>query len=146
MGRFYSEDLRRRVIAAIEDGVSTRAAARRFSIGESTAGTWHRLWRATGKCGARRQGQPPRSKLDAHEAFILALIADVKDITLVEIAGRLQAEHGISVCTATVWHFFSKRRISFKKKLLTQLSKTARTSKQRAKSGLRDNPVLTRLA
>ncbi|CTQ63494.1 Transposase [Roseibium album] len=48
MARILSSDLRRRVIEAIEGGVSTRAAARRFSIGVSTAGSWHRHWRKTG--------------------------------------------------------------------------------------------------
>ncbi|MBX2805863.1 MAG: hypothetical protein KTR19_07820, partial [Hyphomicrobiales bacterium] len=45
MARSLSSDLRRRVIEAIEDGLSRRAAARRFSIGESTAGSWYRHWR-----------------------------------------------------------------------------------------------------
>jgi transposase len=115
MARAFSEDLRRRVIAAIDAGLSTRAAARRFDIGESTAGAWHRLWRASGNCRAGKQGQPSRSKLDAHAAFILDLAQDVKDITLAEIAERLREEHGLSACPATVWHFFAKRAITFKK-------------------------------
>lgn len=41
MTRSLSGDLRGRVIAAIEDGVSTREAARRFRIGISTAGAWY---------------------------------------------------------------------------------------------------------
>lgn len=115
MARAFSEDLRRRVIVAIEAGLSTRAAARRFDIGESTAGAWHRLWRASGDCRAGKQGQPPRSKLDAHAAFILDLAEDIKDITLAEITERLHAERGVSACPATVWHFFAKRGITFKK-------------------------------
>lgn len=115
MARAFSEDLRYRVIVAIEAGLSTRAAARRFDIGESTAGAWHRLWRASGDYRAGRQGQPPRSKLDAHAAFILDLAQDIKDITLAEIAERLREERGLSACPATVWHFFDKRGITFKK-------------------------------
>ena len=115
MARSYSEDLRRRVIAAIEGGLSTRAAARRFDIGELTAGAWHRLWRRSGDCRARKQGQPSVSKLDAHEAFILDLTETIKDISLAEIAERLQEERGLSACPATIWHFFAKRQITFKK-------------------------------
>ena len=85
MTRSLSADLRGRVIAAIEDGISTRAAARRFRIGISTAGNWYRRYRETGETEARKQGQPSRSKLDAHEAFILGLIEDAPDITLAEI-------------------------------------------------------------
>jgi transposase-like protein len=67
-------DLRRRVVEAIEGGLSTREAARRFAIGIATAGAWHRLWRRTGNVEPGRQGQPRISKLDAHEAFILNLV------------------------------------------------------------------------
>lgn len=125
MGLSYSEDLRRRVIAAIEDGLSTRAAARRFNIGESTAGAWHRLWRATGDCRARKQGQPPGGKLDAHEAFILELVEASKDISLSEIAGRLHSDRGVHACPATVWHFFDKRAITLKKRQLTRPNSSA---------------------
>ncbi|MFD1985543.1 helix-turn-helix domain-containing protein [Mesorhizobium newzealandense] len=65
MTRSLSADLRGRVIAAIEDGVSTREAARRFRTGISTAGSWYRRYRETGEMEARKQGQPSRSKLDA---------------------------------------------------------------------------------
>ncbi|RNJ42684.1 hypothetical protein B5V01_21870 [Mesorhizobium erdmanii] len=44
---------------------------------------------------ARKQGQPSRSKLDAHEAFILGLIENAPDITLAEIGERLAAERGV---------------------------------------------------
>ena len=53
-------DLRQRVIDAIEGGLSTRASARRFSIGISTAGSWYRQWRATGDLRPGRQGQAGR--------------------------------------------------------------------------------------
>jgi transposase len=72
MGRALSGDLRKRVIVAIEGGLSTRAAARRFSIGIATAGAWYRSYRRTGSVHPRKQGQPSGSKLDAHEAFILS--------------------------------------------------------------------------
>jgi transposase-like protein len=55
MTRSLSGDLRGRVIAAIEDGVSTREAARRFRIGISTAGAWYRRYRETGEMEARKQ-------------------------------------------------------------------------------------------
>ena len=97
MTRSLSSDLRQRVIAAVEEGLSTREAARRFRVGISTVGTWCRRYRASGETAARKQGQPSRSKLDPHESFILGLIAEAADITLAEIAERLAAEHGVRV-------------------------------------------------
>ena len=89
MSRSYSTDLRIRVIEAISGGLSTRQAAARFGIGVSTAVTWYRRYRETGEVLARKQGQPGGSKLDAHAAFILALVRERPDISLAEIAERL---------------------------------------------------------
>ena len=70
MGHCYGNDLRRRVVEAVTGGLSTRGAAARFRVAPSTAIHWHRRWRETGSIEPDRQGQPPGSKLDAHEAFI----------------------------------------------------------------------------
>lgn len=140
MARAYGIDLRKRVIEAIEAGISTRAAARRFAIGESTAGSWHRDWRAKGTFEPARQGQPEGSKLDAHEAFILALIeTDDKDISLAEIADRLKAEKGVSACPSLIHRFFKKRGITWKKRPPTLRSNSAKTSWPNARRGSRDN-------
>ena len=63
-----------------------------------------------------RQGQPGDSKLDPYADFILALVAAEVDITLAEIAARLEAEHGLRAAPATVWYFLDRRGITFKKK------------------------------
>jgi len=115
MSHSFSGDLRWRVIRSISAGLSTRKAARRFSIGVSTAGEWYRRYRDHGETTARKQGQPSGSKLDAHEAFILGLVEETPDMALHEIAERLMAERRVSACPATVWRFFDKRGITFKK-------------------------------
>ena len=115
MTRNYSTDLRVRVIKSISDGLSRRRAAARFGVGVSTAVSWYRRYRETGEVSARKQGQPSGSKLDAHEAFILALVRERPDISLAEIAGHLAEKQSVSACPATVWYFFDRRGISFKK-------------------------------
>jgi transposase len=126
MTRSLSADLRGRVIGAIAEGLSTRAAARRFRVGISTAGAWYRRYRATGEMVARKQGQPSRSKLDRHEAFILGLIEAVPDITLAEIAERLAEERGVRVVPSTVWMFLARRGITYKKRRRTPASSNGR--------------------
>ena len=143
MTRSLSADLRGRVIAAIEDGISTRKAARRFRIGISTAGTWYRRYRATGEMAARKQGQPSRSKLDAHEAFILGLIEAAPDITLAEIGERLAAERGVRAAPSTVWLFLDRRGITFKKRRRTPQNSSAPTSRRAAAPGSTVNSTLT---
>jgi transposase len=126
MARALSLDLRRRVVAAIDGGLSTRATARRFAIGIATAGSWHRLWRRTGDVRPGRQGKPSRSKLDRHEAFILGLIEERRDIALAEIAAHLAETHGVTVCPATIWYFLDKRGLTYKKRPRTRASRAAR--------------------
>ena len=115
MGHCYGNDLRRRVVEAITGRLSARGAAARFRVAPATAIHWRRRWRETGSIEPDRQGQPPGSKLDAHEAFILALVAQTKAMTLAEIGEKLAASHGVRVCPSTVWHFFAKRGLTHKK-------------------------------
>jgi transposase len=115
MSRSYSTDLRVRVIKSISGGLTRRKAAARFGVGVSTAVKWYQRYRDTGEIAARKQGQPGGSKLDAHEAFILALVRERADISLAEIAARLAEKRAVSACPATVWYFFERRGISFKK-------------------------------
>ena len=115
MSHCYSKDLRVRVIAVNSGGLSTRKAAKRFGIGISTTGTWYRRYRDKGEVTARKQGQRPGSKLDALEPFILSLVEERADISLSEIAERLATERQVSACPATIWHFFNKRGMTYKK-------------------------------
>ena len=127
MSHGFSTDLRGRVIAVISSGLSTRKAAARFGVGVSTAGSWYRRYRDQGETAPRKQGQPAGSKLDAHEAFILGLVEDCPDISLGEIAERLLADRGISAVPSTVWKFFNKRAITFKKRRRMPASSNAVT-------------------
>jgi transposase len=88
------------VIEAIDGGLSTHKAAKRFDIGVATAVGWRRAWRDHGEREARKQGPKGGGKLDVHEMFILELVEAEPDITLVEIGERLVAERSITVMTA----------------------------------------------
>jgi transposase len=116
MGRPYSMDLRERVIAAVEGGMSTRQAAARFSIGIATAGAWARLKRVTGQVTPARQGKPKGSVLDAHADFVFGLIEEAPGITLDEIVKRLAGERGLRVVSTAVWKFLDRRDMTHKKR------------------------------
>lgn len=105
MSRAYGIDLRERVLDAANAGASARSVAARFGIGVATAIVWIRRARETGERTARRQGKPRGSCLDPHEAFIVAMIATDKDITLNEMVVRLRNDHnvGISRSGLNVW-------------------------------------------
>ena len=124
MARAYSQDLRDRVIEA---GTSARQAAERFGVGIATAIVWTRRARE-GERSARKQGQPKRSKLDAHRTFLLGLVEAEPDVTIAEMQERLRSEAGIEASVGTIWTFLDRNELTFKKRPLTRLSRTARTS------------------
>src|SRR5216683_153316 len=113
MPRAYSQDLRERVIGAVEAGASCREAAAVFEVSPSSAIRWVALWRWTGTVAAKPVGGK-RSPVDAHKELLLALIAAEPDLTLEEIRGKLR-QHGIVVSASMVWRFFDRHDISFKK-------------------------------
>jgi transposase len=104
MTKSMSEDLRSRVIAAVDGGLSRRAAAERFGVGTATAIRWVREWRNTGAICAKPQGGDRRSqRIESYRKVILAAIERQADITLVEMAELLRVKHGASFATSTIW-------------------------------------------
>lgn len=126
MGRPLDLDLRRRAVAAVESGLSTSQAARRFSVSKASVGAWVRLKRATGDVLPKPQGSGFGSVLDPHEAFILALIEADKDITLAEMADRLEEGCGLRVAASTIWYWLDRRAITFKKNRSRQRAAASR--------------------
>jgi transposase len=127
MGQPYSQDLRERVVGAIEGGMSTGKAAKRFCVSKAAAGAWARLKRATGSVAPAQQGKPPGSVLDAHADFIFEVLKDVPDTTLEEMAERLAQERGVKVVYTAVWKFLDRRGFTHKKRPLMRASKSAPT-------------------
>ncbi len=115
MARADSHDLRVRVLDAVGAGLSRSEAAARDRIGVATVIRWVALVAVTGETKAKRQGRPRGSKLDAHEGFLLALIEETDDITLAEMQDRLRAERGVLVGLGTLWRFFARRAVTWKK-------------------------------
>lgn len=116
MSRAYSSDLRERVLDAVAAGQSARSAAVHFGIGTATAVRWVRRWRETGERTAHKQGHPVGSKLDVHAEYLLGLVADNRNLTLEELRTRLAQERGMQVAISTLWGFYQKHGISFKKR------------------------------
>jgi transposase len=112
----YSNDLRVRVIQVVEDGAAARSAARQFVIGDSTAIRWVKRWRETGSFEAKSIKGQSRSPLKQHEAWLLELVRQEADLTLEEIQCRLRDERGQKAGIGSVWRFFDRHGISFKKK------------------------------
>ena len=116
MGRAYSQDLRDRVIDAVEkDGMSCRAAAGRFGVSESSAIKWLRRYRKTGQRTPVGTGGHRPSVLAPHLGLIEAVRLQQPDITLQALCDRLAAERGVKADTGMMSRFFRRQAITMKK-------------------------------
>ena len=128
MATALSMDLRKRVLVAVDGGLSCRRAAQRFGVSAASAIRWNDRRRREGDFGPKALGGDRRSgRIEAHGERILSLLDDKPDITLEELRARL-AEQGICVAISTLWRFFKRHGITRKKRPHTPPSRTARTS------------------
>jgi transposase len=115
MAKPYSEDLRERVVAAVEGGLSRRQAASLFDVGISTVIRWVRRFRETGSVVAKPMGGDHRSLLTGERDWILQRIEAEPDLTVEELRSALR-ERGVIVGYGTVCRFFAREEMTFKKK------------------------------
>ena len=139
MAKTLSEDLRSRVLVAIDSGMSRRAAAERFGVGVATAVRWMHEWRTAGASCARLKGGDQRShRIEAYRAIILAAI-EAQDITLVELAELLRREHYAAFAPSTIWRFLDRHAITIKKSSARQQAGEIR--RRRATQGVVRQPA-----
>ena len=128
MSKALSVDLRERVVAAINEGLSCRAAAVRFGVSAASAIRWRALVRRQGDARPGPLGGDRRSgRVEAHAPLTLGLLERQTDITLAELRAAL-AERGVDVSSSTLWRFFERRRITLKKSRRTRTSRAVPTS------------------
>ena len=103
MARAYSQDLRERVLAAVEAGEGVDEAADRFAVGRSTAYRWVTAAREEGRRAAKRQGGGPQPVISgAVAAALRRLLEKDNRLTLAEYRDRLAAATGVRVHLWTV--------------------------------------------
>ena len=128
MPKPLSYDLRARVLAAIDAGLSCRQAAERFGVSPSSAIRWQALRRSGGDARPKPSGGDRLShRTEAHAGLIQAALVEVPDITLPELKARLGGQ-GASVSVAALWRYFRRHKITRKKRPPTPRSRIAPTS------------------
>jgi len=128
MAAALSEDLRIRVIRAVEGGMSRNAAARRFGVSVASAVRWMAEYLAGGRTAAKPQGGDRRSaRIEAQADLLRGAIRETPDITLAELRERLIAERGESFAISTIHQFYRRHEITFKKRRRMPASRSART-------------------
>lgn len=128
MGQPLSMDLRVRLIAAIDEGMSCRAAAARFGVAPSTAIRWHAQRRDVGHFEPKAQGGDMRSHhVEARASDILELWEANRDITLEELRAGL-SKIGLVVSIASLHRFFKRHGMTRKKRRAMPSNRIALTS------------------
>lgn len=129
MAKALSVDLRRRVVEAVDAGASCRSAAARFGVSVSSAIRWVARDRERGDLEPDKRGGNTRShRIDAHRDLILSWIEEAPDLTLDEVAERLDAATGYRPLRSIVCRFFQRHGVTLKKRRRMLANRTGRTS------------------
>lgn len=115
MVRPYSLDLRERVVAALSEGASCRAAARRFGVSVATVVRWGQRYRSRGDVAPDKYGGHRRPILEPHRELVRSLVSAHPDRPVRELRDDL-AHRGIVLCEDAVRRFLHAEGLSFKKK------------------------------
>jgi transposase len=121
----YSQDLRERVLRALDRGDRPAEIARRFEVS--------RLWvyrvrdrqQETGVRSSFQIGGHRRSRLAETEQVLRAWIAAEPDLTLAELQQRL-AQQGVATKIGALWHQLNNWDLTFKKNLARQRARARR--------------------
>jgi transposase len=115
-GQSYSQDLRDRVLGAVDGGMAVRQAAATFGV--SIAYIYKALIRRrlTGDSGINpNRGHHPRKLRPEQEVALDAYMRSRPGITLAQAQAWLLAEHGVQLSAGATWNAVRRLGLSFKK-------------------------------
>jgi transposase len=123
--RAYSQDLRDRVLRALERGEGPTGIARRFEVSRMWVYQVRRRFEREGSRESLRQGGYRISRIAHWEETIRGWIAAEVDLTLAELSERL-AGLGVSLKVSALWHQLDQWGLRFKKNAARQRARTRR--------------------
>jgi transposase len=122
MGKPYSDDLRERVVAAIEAGHTRVKVAELYNMALSTVGGIIKRKRETGSVSPDKFGGYKTFALEPHTDLVKELVAEQPDSTLAELQVRL-AKEKVKVSQSGISRFLRHINLTFKKKSYTRPNK-----------------------
>ena len=115
----YSQDLRERVLRALDRGDRPTDIARRFEVSRIWVYQVREREQETGVRSSFQIGGHRRSRVAEREQVLRAWIAAQPDLTLAELQQRLTRQ-GVSIKIGALWHQLNKWNLTFKKNLARQ--------------------------
>ncbi len=123
----YSQDLRERVLAAVQEGEHSQAhIAKQFQISRATLENWLRRQRDRGTVAALPHGGGRPRTLQACDAFLRAEIKKQPDVTLEELQTRVAETKGLDVSPSMLCRELQRLNLPRKKRRSTIASGTRR--------------------
>jgi transposase len=141
MGRAYAQDLRERVMAAVDSGTGAYAVASIFRVSVSYIYKVLGRRERTGETAARPWAGGPKPKLAAHDEALRARVMSEPDATLAELQAWLIAEHDLKVSIGCLWKRLRQLGLTLKKSHCALPNKTARISPRPARNGGQASPM-----
>lgn len=142
-GQSYSQDLRDRVLAAVDGGMAVRQLAPTFKVSISYIYKALIRRRATGESGINpNRGRPPRKLSGEQELALAAHIRSRPGITLAQAQAWLLAEHGIELSIGAMWNAAKRLGLSFKKS--PARGRTGPAGRRRAAQAVESSPAVHR--
>ena len=143
----YSQDLRDRIIQALEAGTETQGAiAERFCVSGSFVEKLWQRWRQSGSSAAKPHAGGRQGALKDHLELLRTEVAKQPDATLAELRDRLVAVQGPRVSPATICRALQRLRLPLKKSRFTPRSATQSASRRSAPRFRRSSRRLTSTA
>ncbi len=122
--RAYSQDLRDRVLRALERDERPTDIAVRFEVSRGWVHQIRKQLQSEGRRTSLPVGGHRVSVLAPLEPVLRTWIVEKPDVTLAEMCERLAEEHGIAIKAPALWHQLNKWGLSYKKNSARQRART----------------------
>jgi transposase len=143
----YSQDLRDRIIQALDTGTATqRAIAERFCVSGSFVEKLWQRWRHSGSSAAKPHAGGRQGHLKDHLEFLRNEVAKQPDATLADLRDRLVAAQGPRVSTATICRALQRLQLPLKKSRSTPRNGTRSASRLSVRRSERPSPPSTSIS
>lgn len=135
MGKPHPMELRKRVVAFVDEGNSHRAAARHYRVSPRFVNELIKLRGETGGLEPRRMGNPGRGKLNDVADWVRGRVAEKGELTLDALVVELREAKGVTAHRSGVGKLLHRLGLSHKKRRSRRPSKPARTLRRSAATG-----------
>jgi transposase len=141
VGQAYSQDLRERVLSAVDGGLRVREAAPLFRVSVSYIYKALERRAATGATTPSARGGARRKVvLAGHEAALLGHLRDTPDATLGELRLWLFETRGVSISVGALWNGLDRLGWTLKKSRSTRRNRSARMWPRPGPNGVSPSP------